>query len=65
MAESIKRKLSKIKQNVLDAVDDGGSVQKKVTALINAGSKSVKGPWHRGFNRDEDTKTSDKGLEKF
>lgn len=71
MAKSIKRKLSKIKQTVLDAVDDGGlsqhrsSVQEKVTALINASSKSAKGHWHRGAKRDEDTKTSDKGLEKF
>lgn len=68
MAESIKRKLSKIKQNVLEAVDDGGSsqhrgsVQKKVTALLSASSKSVIGQWPRAFRRDEATKTSNNDL---
>lgn len=68
MAEGIKRKLRKIKRDVLDAVDDGGSspqrssVQKKVTALISAGSKGVRGRWPGAFKRDEDTKTSNNDL---
>lgn len=49
-------------------MDDGGSspqrssVQKKVTALISAGSKGVRGRWPGAFKRDEDTKTSNNDL---
>lgn len=64
MAESIKRKLSKIKLNVLEAVDDGGSSQNKssVQKKVTAGSKSVIGQWPWAFRREEATKASNNDL---